>query len=96
MKGYFAVIFDDITRRKQTEKEMRLHGEIMKNISEGVYLIGFDDGIIKYANPEFEKMFGYEPGELIGQEVSIVNAPSEKTPIETKEQIIDVLVKTGE
>ncbi len=86
----------DITERKKAEEEMRLHSEIMKNINEGIYLIGLDDGIIKYANPEFEKMFGYNPGEMIGREVSMVNAPTDKTPKETKEQIVDVLVRTGE
>ncbi len=86
----------EITERKKAEEEMQLHSEIMKNISEGIYLIGLDDGIIKYANPKFEKMFGYDPGEMIGQEVSVVNTPTEKSSKETKEQITDVLVKTGE
>jgi len=89
-------IMHDITERKQAEEELRLHSVIMKNVNEGIYLIGLDDGIIKYANPEFEKMFGYDPGEMIGREVSMVNAPADSTPKEVKEQIIDVLVRTGE
>jgi len=86
----------DITERKEVEEELRLHSQIMKNVSEGIYLVGLDDERIKYTNPKFGKMFGYDPGEMIGREVSMVNAPTEKTPEETKKQIIDVLVKTGE
>ncbi len=41
-------------------------------------------------------MFGYNPGEMIGQDISIVNAPNEKTPEETKEEIIKILLNTGE
>ncbi len=36
-------------------------------------------------------MFGYDSGELIGKHVSIVNAPTEKTPEETAEEIIQSL-----
>ncbi|KAF0128409.1 MAG: PAS/PAC sensor hybrid histidine kinase [Bacteroidetes bacterium] len=92
----FVGTHTDITERKQVEDEIRLHSEIMKNLSEGVYLIGLDDGLIKYTNPKFEKMFGYNEGEMIGKEVSIVNAPTEKEPEETKHEIIDILKKTGE
>jgi PAS domain S-box-containing protein len=70
--------------------------ELMKNISEGIYLIKLDNSTIIYANERFEKMFGYERGELIGKNVSIVNAPTDKTPDETKDSIIEVLTKTGE
>ncbi|KKK65565.1 hypothetical protein LCGC14_2972860, partial [marine sediment metagenome] len=71
--------FQDITERKEKEDELRLHSEIMTNISEGVYLIRIADGIIVYTNPAFEEMFGYNPGEMIDQNVAIVNAPTDKT-----------------
>jgi len=41
-------------------------------------------------------MFGYNPGEIIGKNVSFVNAPSNKTPEETSENIIKILLETGE
>ena len=86
----------DISDRKREVEELRLRAEIMKNVAEGIYLIRLDDGIIVYANQKFEKMFGYNPGEMIGKEVSVVNAPTDKTPAERKDEIMDVLVKTGE
>ncbi|MFC1482721.1 PAS domain S-box protein [Candidatus Margulisiibacteriota bacterium] len=89
-------ISNDITDRKKTEKMILLHSEIMKNMSEGVYLISLKDGLIVYTNPKFEFMFGYEPGEMIGKSVAIVNAPTDKTPEETKKEIIEILKKTGE
>jgi len=88
-------IFQDITERKHAEDELRLHGEITANMAEGVYLVRVDDGVIVYTNPAFVRMFGYEPGELIGKHVSIVNAPSDKSPEETAKQIFEILDKTG-
>lgn len=67
-----------------SDKTISLNSEIMKNVAEGIYLIRLQDCIIVYANTRFENMFGYEPGELIGKEVSIVNAPTDKSPEETK------------
>ena len=89
-------IGQDITERKKVEDKLRLHSEIMKNMAEGVYLVGADDGIIKYCNPRFEKIFGYESGEMIGKHVTIVNAPCEKDPEEIAEEIMVILNETGE
>ncbi len=86
----------NITERKKAEDELRLHSEIMTNMAEGVYLIRLEDDIIVYANPRFEEMFGYDQGEIIGQYVSIVNAPTDKTPEETKQDIVGILEETGE
>ncbi len=86
----------DITERKKKEDELRLQSEIMANLAEGVYLIRADDGKIVYTNPAFEEMFGYDHGEMIGKDVVIVNAPTEKTPEETKEEIVGILKETGE
>ncbi len=85
-----------LSYRKKVEEEMRLHFELMKNMSEGVSVVRFSDGLIVYANPKFEKMFGYETGEMIGKHVSIVNAPTDKTPDETAREITEIMESTGE
>ena len=86
----------DITVQKNIEQTLRLHGELMKNMSEGVYLISTRDRKIVYTNPKFENMFGYEPGEMLGKDVMIVNAPTEKNPEEVAKEIIEILNRTGE
>ena len=77
------------------QNERRLHDKIVSNMSEGVYLIKADDGVIVYANPRFEQMFGYEPGELVGSHVSIVNYPTDKSPRETTAEITGILLRDG-
>jgi diguanylate cyclase (GGDEF)-like protein/PAS domain S-box-containing protein len=85
----------DITERIRAEKEFEFHSQILSNIDEGVYLVKASDGIIVFANPRFESMFGYEAGELIGKHVNIVNAPGEQTAKEKADGIISELNATG-
>ncbi len=85
----------DITERKQAEDELRFNSEIIKNMNEALYLVRMEDGIIVHTNSMFEKMFGYLPGEMLGKNVSIVNAPAEKNPEETVKEIMDVLREKG-
>jgi PAS domain S-box-containing protein len=92
----FINSYVDITERKNKEEELRLHSEIMANVSEGVQLARIDDGIIVYNNPALEEMFGYNPGELIGKDIAIINAPTDNTPEETKKTIKGILSETGE
>lgn len=89
---------EDISARKEFEKKIAegLQNEILKNMTEGIYLIRVADGTIVYTNPKFEKMFGYEPDEMLGKKVAIVNAPTNKKPEETAKEIMDSIVKTGE
>jgi PAS domain S-box-containing protein len=84
------------TAQKKAEEELRLHSEIIANMSEGVYLIRLNDVVIAYANPKFEWMFGYGPGELIGMRASVVNAPTRKGANGTLEKIMGDLSNTGE
>ena len=88
-------ILTDITARKKDEEALRLHGEIMNNMAEGVYLIRAADATIVFANEKFENMFGYDHGEMIGQHVSIVNAPTEISPEETAQTIMASLKEKG-
>jgi len=67
--------------------------EVLKNLSEGVCVIRQEDSIILYTNEKFEKLFGYNHGEMIDKDVAIVNAPTDKTPAEVKNDIVDILKK---
>ena len=85
----------DITERKRVEETQRLQNEITANMFEGVYLIRTSDMVIVYTNPKFAEMFGYGPYEMIGQPVSIVNAPQDLTPEETVKAIVSEIEKGG-
>ena len=85
----------DAVERKQAEEEVLLRTEIVENMAEGVYLIRSGDGVIVYANKTFEGMFGYDPGELVNKHVSIVNAPSKKSPEKIADDIIQSLKEKG-
>ncbi|MCH8328571.1 MAG: PAS domain-containing protein, partial [Candidatus Marinimicrobia bacterium] len=80
---------------RRTQSELHLQSQIIANMGEGVYLIRSADGIIVYCNPKFEKMFGYEPDEMVGQHVSIVNAPDQGDPQETVRAIVTQLQTRG-
>lgn len=90
----FVAVQQDITDRLQVEKQLQLQAVITRNMAEGICLVRADSGIIVYANPKFESMFGYEPGELDGQHVSIVNYATDETSAEAVNQTIraEVLV----
>jgi len=66
----------DITELKRAEQMLELQAVITRNMAEGICLVRADNGIIVYANPKFEQMFGYDLGELNGRHVSIVNYAS--------------------
>jgi PAS domain S-box-containing protein len=86
----------DITERKRDEQKLRLQSEITENMFEGVVLIRASDGVIVYANPRFEQMFGYGSDELIGKNIPTVNAPVEgKNPEDVTREIEAGLEESG-
>lgn len=85
----------EIIERKKTEESLITQSQIVTNMTEGAYLIRVSDGIILYSNPAFEKMFGYEQGEMIGKHVSIVNAPTDASPVEVFLEIEKLIKQTG-
>jgi two-component system sensor histidine kinase/response regulator len=84
------IIFFRLNRR------LRIHSQIINTMTEGAYLIRVSDGIIIYANPSFESMFGYTEGEMIGQHVAIVNASADIKSFEMVEFIAEQIIKAGE
>ncbi len=85
----------DITERKRAEEEQIFFSSLYQQMLEGVSLVRAADCIIVSTNPAFDEMFGYAPGELLGKHVSIVNAPTDKTPKETANEIMTDLKQKG-
>lgn len=92
---YTCAIVRDITERKQFEEVLRLESEMLANMTEGILLTRASDGLIVHTNPQFDRMFGYEPGALVGKHISILNAPTDKSPEETAQKIIATLKEKG-
>jgi PAS domain S-box-containing protein len=86
-----SAIAHDITVQERLEETLRLQGVITVNMAEGVALVRARDAVIVYCNDRYAQMFGYGPGELLGRHVSVLNAPGEKSPEATADEIIGVL-----
>ncbi len=77
--------------------KLELQAVITRNMAEGICLVRIDNGVIVYANPKFEQMFGYDSGELNGQDVSIVNYASESLTGENVNQaIVSAILQNSE
>ncbi len=83
----------DIQDKKEKEDALKIQSEILQNMAEGSSLVRVSDGTIVFANPSFEKMFGYEKGELLGKHISNLNAPTDQSPEEIAKEIIEDLTK---
>ena len=79
----------------RTAGALRVSGEILAHVGEGIVVVSVSDGAIVFANPRFEQMFGYSSGELFGKPISIVNAPTDKGPEETTREIQAALRSGG-
>jgi len=87
----------DVSDRKQAEQTLELQAVITRNMAEGICLVRADNGVIVYANPKFEQMFGYDSGELNGCHVSIVNYAADEESAEAVNQAIRAAVlQSGE
>ncbi|MBN3927409.1 PAS domain S-box protein [Nostoc sp. NMS4] len=87
----------DLTQLKQAEQMLELQAVITRNMAEGICLVRADNGVIVYANPKFEQMFGYDSGELNDRHVSIVNYESESVSAEDVTQAIrSAVLQKGE
>jgi PAS domain S-box-containing protein len=73
-----------------------LQGQIIEHLSEGVCLTRASDGVIVQTNPKLDLMYGFEPGELIGQAVSMINAPTQQGQGEATDEIMTLLQAQGE
>lgn len=85
----------DITVQKRAEEQLRLSAEITRNMAEGVVLVRNSDGVIVFTNPRLDELFGYATGELIGQNVAVLNDDRDENPEEIATSIIATVSETG-
>ncbi len=68
-QSYWIGTVEDITRRKEAEDALRMSEEKFRMISEkslvGVYITQRD--VLKYVNPTFAHIFGFDPEEMVGR-----------------------------
>jgi PAS domain S-box-containing protein len=77
--------------RARVETALRLDAAMMENVPAGIYLVRARDGMILHTNPQLDKLFGYEPGEVIGKPVWVLNAENLRSPQEVAEEITSAL-----
>ncbi|AFY43806.1 PAS domain S-box protein [Nostoc sp. PCC 7107] len=82
----------NITEQKHAQQMRELQAVITRNMAEGICLVRANDGIIVYANPKFENMFGYDTDELNGLHISIVNYADDQAKAEEVNQAITAAV----
>ncbi len=67
-KGEFITVFDDITREKDTERKIKYQAELVENVSDAIISTDTDFNI-KSWNRAAEKIYGWEPDEIIGKNI---------------------------
>jgi hypothetical protein len=77
----------EVTERKRAEDALKMQSLILQNMAEGALLIGPDQKIL-FANSALEAAFGYEPGELIGKSVAVLNAWPEAETARFNQQVV--------
>jgi PAS domain S-box-containing protein len=85
----FVKVLRDRTEQRRAEETLRQHGILVESMTEGVSLSD-EHGFILYTNRAEDRMFGYGPGELVGQHVTVQNAYS---PDENRERVNAVMAR---
>jgi diguanylate cyclase (GGDEF)-like protein/PAS domain S-box-containing protein len=69
-------IAEDVTERKRlgdaVEQRLAEQHTILDNVAMGIVFVR--DGVIVRSNASFDRLFGYAPGELIGQDTRVLHA----------------------
>ena len=65
-KGYFAVIFEDVTDRKKAEEAMAFQGNLLYRAREAIFGVDAKYNIV-YWNKGAEDLLGYNKDEVIGK-----------------------------
>ena len=87
-------MFADFVKPQGVEEDLAMQARVLESMSEGVSLAD-EDGFIVYTNPAEDRIFGYGPGELIGQHVTVQNAYPPEENARIVAGVIDQLKEKG-
>lgn len=90
----FAGAIADRTAGEQARRQLEFSAGILSAIKDCVSIVS-TDGIFRYTNAAFDKMFGYEREELVGQNVAIVNAGTDLSARQIAQGIMAALDADG-
>ena len=71
------LLYRDARARKWSGIERRLYSRVVEMLPMALSLVD-DVGLIFYANPAADALFGYEPGGLVGRHVTVVHTSREE------------------
>ena len=66
VRGNFAVFIEDVSERKQAEREHKRLMAVIEQTGEVIVITDLN-GIVQYVNPAFEKIRGYTSEEVVGR-----------------------------
>jgi PAS domain S-box-containing protein len=64
-----VVNITEVTEQRAQRDMLRTQARILETMLEGVVLVDAATRVIRLTNPTFDRLFGYRPGELIGQSI---------------------------
>lgn len=88
------VFLRDTSKEREQADTLLLQARILESMTEGVTLSD-EHGVIVYANPAEERLFGYAPGELLGQHVAAVRGEPAEENLRFANEIIERVKKEG-
>ncbi|WP_420475672.1 putative bifunctional diguanylate cyclase/phosphodiesterase [Noviherbaspirillum sp. ST9] len=72
----FSIVFD-VTKRKQAEDSLQLASMVYQNSSEAMSVVDGNGDIINI-NPAFTEITGYQPDDVVGRNIRLLNSEREK------------------
>ncbi|MDD3580697.1 MAG: PAS domain S-box protein [Desulfobacca sp.] len=84
----------EVRERQRVEETLLTQTRVLESMAEGVTVTD-KKGIIIYTNPAAELMFGYQPGELIGQPSGLLNHYPPEVNISVVREILATVNSTG-
>ncbi|HNM64328.1 MAG TPA: PAS domain S-box protein [Accumulibacter sp.] len=94
-EGY-VWLYEDVTEKRRAARELRalLREQTLIFERAPIGIAFLRDRVIRRCNPSFERMFGYQPGELIGRSTRVI-FPDEAAWLTAGESAYRVIDETG-
>lgn len=68
----------EIEARRESDEALRFFETMITELSEGVIAMCLERNKIFYTNPQFDRMFGFEQGELAGKSLDSIRLPQDE------------------